>query len=81
MSDQLENLLQRVEHLLLRHEELQRTELLLKQQIRDLELDRDLLQTRLDTARMRIDSLISRIPVQSQNVKPELTEFPQILGK
>lgn len=58
----LEDLARRVEHLLVRHAELQRTQQLLQQQVHDLASERDALRTRLTTARTRLDALIARVP-------------------
>jgi uncharacterized protein (TIGR02449 family) len=64
MPDQtlIDQIAERVERLLVRHEELQRTNALLNQQIQELALERDLLKSRLGAARQRIDSLIDRLP-------------------
>jgi cell division protein ZapB len=53
---------ERVEHLLLRHEELSRTNDLLRQQVSALAQERDLLKSRLAAARARVDGLIDRLP-------------------
>jgi len=53
---------ERVEHLLLRHEELARTNDLLQQQVTALAQERDLLKSRLAAARARVDNLIDRLP-------------------
>lgn len=58
----LEDLARRVEHLLVRHAELQRTQQLLQQQVLDLTTERDALRARLGTARTRLDALIARVP-------------------
>ena len=58
----IDQIAQRVEHLLLRHEELQRTNALLAKQVQDLTQERDLLKSRLGAARHRIDALIDRLP-------------------
>ena len=58
----LENLAERVERLVLRHEELQRTNLLLEQQVAALGSERDNLRSRLSAARARIDVLLERLP-------------------
>ena len=58
----LDELMQRVEHLLVRHAELQRTQTLLQQQAADLTAERDELRRRLTAARQRLDALIERIP-------------------
>ena len=60
---------ERVERLLLRHEELQRTNALLLDQVQDLQAERDSLKSRLNAARARIDALLERLP-QSDNIAP-----------
>ena len=57
----LEDLAERVERLVLRHEELQRTNALLKQQLGALGSERDNLRSRLSAARSRIDVLLERL--------------------
>jgi cell division protein ZapB len=52
----------RVDRLLLRHEELQRTNDLLSAQVAALTSERDLLRSRLSAARARIDALLDRLP-------------------
>jgi chromosome segregation ATPase len=52
----------RVERLLLRHDELQRTNQLLSEQVRVLTQDRDSLRSRLSAARARVEALIERLP-------------------
>ena len=58
----IEQIAERVERLLVRHEELQRTNELLAQQVQALTHERDTLRSRLMAARARIDSLIDRLP-------------------
>ncbi len=58
----IDQIAERVEHLLLRHEELTRTNDLLRQQVSALSQERDLLKSRLAAARARVDSLIERLP-------------------
>ena len=58
----LSDLLQRVERLLLRHDELVRTNALLAQQLQAVTQERDSLKSRLSAARQRIDTLLERIP-------------------
>ncbi|WP_019043413.1 DUF904 domain-containing protein [Comamonas testosteroni] len=53
---------ERVERLLVRHEELQRTNTLLTDQVTALTQERDLLRLRLQAARARVDALIERLP-------------------
>ena len=58
----IEELADRVERLLLRHEELQRTNALLKAQLGAVTGERDNLRSRLTAARNRIDVLLQRLP-------------------
>ncbi len=61
---QLEDLAERVERLLLRHEELKRTNALLAEQVSSLGSERDSLRSRLAAARSRIDLLLERLPAE-----------------
>ena len=58
----IEELADRVERLLLRHGELQRTNTLLQEQVAAVILERDNLRSRLNAARHRIDVLLERLP-------------------
>jgi chromosome segregation ATPase len=58
----IEELAERVERLLLRHEELQRTNVLLGEQLAAVTHERDNLRSRLNAARSRIDVLLERLP-------------------
>ena len=60
----LEELADRVDRLLLRHEELKRTANLLEQQLATVTQDRDSLRSRLNAARSRIDALLERLPAE-----------------
>lgn len=73
-SDLIDQIAERVEHLLLRHEELQRTNALLAQQVQSLSHERDQLKSRLSAARARIDALIERLPTSSNAATPEASE-------
>ena len=53
---------ERVERLLLRHAELQRTNALLASQVASLTQERDSLRSRLSAARARVDALLERLP-------------------
>ena len=67
----------RVERLLLRHDELQRTNQLLTEQVSLLTQDRDSLRSRLSAARARVDVLIERLPDNApypSNTKPGALE-------
>ena len=59
---QIDQLTERVERLLLRYEELRRTNELLEKQLANLTLERDSLQSRLNAARARVDALLDRLP-------------------
>ncbi|WP_342128731.1 DUF904 domain-containing protein [Hydrogenophaga sp. OTU3427] len=58
----IDQIAERVERLLLRHEEQRRTNALLAEQVRTLTQERDALKGRLNAARQRIDALIQRLP-------------------
>ena len=58
----LEDLAERVERLLLRHDELKRTNTLLEQQLASVMHERDSMRSRLSAARSRIDALLERLP-------------------
>jgi len=58
----MENIFHRVERLLLRHEELKRTNTLLEEQVAQLIQERDSMKSRLQTAKSRVESLIDRLP-------------------
>ena len=58
----LDELAERVERLVLRHEELKRTNALLEQQLSSVTNERDSLRARLAAARARIDALLERLP-------------------
>lgn len=60
----VEDLADRVERLLLRHEELKRTATLLEQQLAGVTQERDSLRSRLNAARGRIDALLERLPAE-----------------
>ena len=70
MSSLLQPLTERVERLLLRHQELQRTNELLAQQVAQLTQERDALKGRLQTARNRIDALLERLPEEPTDANP-----------
>lgn len=60
----LHDLAQRIDRLLLRYEELERTNKLLLEQVAQLSSERDNLKSRLSAARSRIDSLLERLPAE-----------------
>lgn len=59
---QIDELAERIERLLLRHAELQRTNALLDQERLALMAERDALKGRLVAARARVESLLTRLP-------------------
>ena len=61
-QNQLDQLTERVERLLVRHLELQRTNALLTDQVTALTNERDSLKSRLGAARARVDALLERLP-------------------
>ena len=65
----LHDLADRVDRLLLRHEELARTNELLAQQVSTLTAERDSLRSRLQAARARIDTLLERLPAEGGPVE------------
>lgn len=82
MSDlsQIDQITDRVERLLVRYEELLRTNSLLSQQVETLTHERDSLKSRLSAARARVDALLERLPPESGGgaVKPA---FKTIVGQ
>ena len=58
----IDQITERVDLLLQRYAQLQRTNGLLAEQVYALTQERDSLQSRLQTARARVDSLIERLP-------------------
>jgi cell division protein ZapB len=59
---QIDQIAERVERLLVRYEELQRTNALLAGQVEVLTQERDSLKSRLSAARSRVDALLERLP-------------------
>ena len=60
----LQELADRVERLVLRHEELKRTNSLLVQEAAALTAERDNLRSRLAAARARVDAFLERLPAE-----------------
>ncbi|MDR2853410.1 MAG: DUF904 domain-containing protein [Burkholderiaceae bacterium] len=60
--DPIEPIVERIERLLVRHAEVQRTNALLQEQVQVLTRERDALRARLVAARGRIDALLERFP-------------------
>ena len=59
---QIDQIAERVERLLVRYDELQRTNALLSAQVEALVHERDSLKSRLGAARARVDALLARLP-------------------
>ncbi len=60
----LPELAERIDRLVLRHEELARTNALLNEQLLAVTAERDSLKSRLAAARARIDALLDRLPAE-----------------
>jgi cell division protein ZapB len=73
----LPDLAERIERLLLRHEEQKRTNTLLEQQLRAVTDERDNLRSRLAAARARIDALIDRLPASEGGRADEGANAPE----
>jgi cell division protein ZapB len=71
----IEELVERVERLLLRHEEVQRTNALLHEQLAAVTHERDNLRSRLNAARSRIDVLLERLPREPEAVAESKTRL------
>ena len=61
----LHDLAERLDRLLLRHQELERTNALLREQVGSIGGERENLKSRLTAARSRIDALLERLPANS----------------
>lgn len=59
------DLAERIERLLLRYGEMQRTQTLLTQQLQAAHAERDSLKSRLAAARARIDALLAQLPANA----------------
>ena len=66
---QIDHIAERVERLLLRYAEVQRTNALLCAQVEALTQERDSLKSRLAAARARVDALIERLPAPPTSPK------------
>ncbi|MBK6472524.1 MAG: DUF904 domain-containing protein [Betaproteobacteria bacterium] len=61
----LDDLAERVDRLVLRHQELKRSSALIEQQLVAVTAERDSLRSRLAAARARIDALLERLPSEA----------------
>jgi cell division septum initiation protein DivIVA len=66
---------EKIERLLLRHEESRRTVALLQEQVSQLTSERDSLQSRLQVASQRIESVLQRLPAATMPETPMLEEM------
>ncbi len=66
-SSHIEQITERVERLLVRYEELNRTNALLSAEVQALSHERDSLKSRLSAARARVDALLERLPESGQS--------------
>lgn len=66
-TQQIDQIAERVQRLLLRYEELQRTNALLSSQVQALESERNSLRSRLFAARARVEALLERLPEAEAN--------------
>ena len=62
----LQDLAEHLDRLLLRHQELARTNALLLEQLAGVSGERDNLKSRLTAARARVDALLERLPANSE---------------
>jgi cell division protein ZapB len=60
----IEDLAERVDRLVLRHQELKRTTALIAEQLVSVTSERDSLKSRLAAARARVDALLERLPAE-----------------
>jgi cell division protein ZapA len=79
----LTQIAERIERLLVRYEELQRTNTLLTEQVAALTQERDSLKSRLSAARARVDALLERLPEVPQKPTIRVTKQleVQIMGQ
>ena len=63
----LQDLAERIDRLVLRHEELKRSNALLEQQLSAVTTERDSLRSRLAAARGRVDALLARLPAEAKD--------------
>jgi cell division protein ZapB len=56
------DLVERIDRLVLRHQELKRSAALVEEQLATVTAERDSLKSRLSAARARVDALLARLP-------------------
>jgi uncharacterized protein (TIGR02449 family) len=67
----IDQIAERAERLLVRHDELMRTNTILREQVAALTHERDSLKSRLLAARARVDALIERLPANQNPAGPD----------
>ena len=72
-QNHIDQIAERVERLLVRYAELQRTNALLTSQVEALTHERDTLKSRLNAARARVDALLDRLPDTSAAAQKDPT--------
>jgi cell division protein ZapB len=73
----IEQVTERVERLLLRYDELNRTNALLAEQVQAITAERDSLKSRLSAARSRVEALLERLPDTSASSSQNNTTTSQ----
>ncbi|SFD98949.1 DUF904 domain-containing protein [Paracidovorax konjaci] len=73
----IDQITERVERLLARHAELQRVNALLTSQVLALTQERDSLRSRLNTARIRVDALLEKLPPDEDDAPANPTDLPK----
>ena len=69
----LDDLVERVDRLVIRHTELKRTSALIEQQLAAVTAARDSLKSRVAAARSRVDALLTRLPSEPAADTPAAT--------
>jgi uncharacterized protein (TIGR02449 family) len=79
----LDDLAERVDRLVLRHQELKRTTALIAEQLVSVTSERDSLRSRLSAARSRVDALLQRLPPEapSSAQPPTPSDHGLVLGE
>ena len=72
----LDDLAERVDRLVLRHQELKRTTALIAQQLVTVTSERDSLRSRLAAARARVDALLERLPAEAPKAAARAAQAP-----
>ena len=72
-QNHIDQIAERVERLLVRYAELQRTNELLTSQVETITQERDALKSRLNAARARVDALLDRLPDASATAHKDQT--------